>query len=110
MAKQATGQPAAKKAVLDSPSGSRKGMAVGPSKSTAKLSNVAKPVVNKGPIAGVKTNPKKNVMYTGKPSKLGKTTVQLDKLSRGGSGIVDDNGKGYENNMPDRKKGSGRPV
>ena len=105
MASKTTGVKNDTKASANTPSGSRKGMPVGPSKSTAKLASVAKPVVNSNPIAGMKTNPKTQPMYTGKPSKPGKTATQY------GVGFVQKGkAKGFDNNFPDQKRGSGRPV
>jgi len=73
--------------------------------------NVGRPVVNKDPIGGVgKTNPKAQPMYPGKPSKEGKTTQQLKSLSKAGSGILDDDGKGFNNKFSDQKGGSGRRL
>src|SRR5690348_16743950 len=105
MASKTTGVKVDTKASANTPSGSKKGMAVGPTKPTSGLPNVAKPVVNKNPIAGMKTNPKKNVMYPGKASKPGKTATQY------GDGFVQKGkAKGFDNNFPDQKRGSGRPV
>jgi hypothetical protein len=87
---QAKGAPQVRKAASTSPSGSKKGMAVGPHKPTAKLANPAKPVIDKNPIAGVKTNPKAQPMYTGKSSKAGKMVDQY------GYGLIPGKGVGYQ--------------
>lgn len=93
---QAKGVPAAKRAASVSPSGSKKGMEGGPTKPTAKLASVAKPVIAKGPIAGVKTNRKAQPMYTGKPSAAGKMAGQY------GTGIGKANGKAFEDSANKR--------
>lgn len=98
MAKQATGIKPKLTASSSTPSGSRPGMSVGPSKPSAGLANVARPVIAKGPVAGVKTNRKAQPMYTKMPSKAGRMVDQY------GTGIADSGGKAYKDSASARTK------
>lgn len=104
-----TGQKNPTKATANAGAGAKQGMRVGPYKPTAKTAGtdrVAKPASYKGvDIRGVKaTGPKAQPMYTGKPSK------SAEHITQYGNGLVQGKAKGFKNEFPDSKGGSGRKL
>lgn len=101
-----TGQRNSQKATVNAGQGAKAGMTPAVYKPTAKTTGsdrVATPVVRKDDIRGVKaTGPKSQPMYTGKPSK------PAEHMTKYGNGLVQGKAKGFKNEFPDSKGGSGR--
>ena|SRR2546429_5824494 len=94
MASQATGLKPTTRASANTPSGSKKGMEVGPVKPTARKARVGVPVKAQESTPSAKPNP----MYTGKSSRSSRVASQY------GTGTVKGDGKGFNDQAALRTK------